>query len=119
VAKRFPDGPDDIDAEAVAQLALIVQGLAWRDLDMPPAYRDTLVVDSLARVVYELEPPVRSGDLDADHWSLLDDATVLRMVDSEHPEVEEVLDAIATGHPVGHVRKAAKKAIHKRRSSEA
>ncbi|HVN12828.1 MAG TPA: hypothetical protein VMT69_12100, partial [Kineosporiaceae bacterium] len=95
VAKRFPDGPDDIDEDAVAQLAVVVQGLAWRDLEMPPAYRRTLVVDSLARAVFELEPPVRSGDVDADHWSLLDEATVLRMVDCEHPEVDVVLDAIA------------------------
>ena len=48
---------------------------------------------------FGMEPPVRSGDLDADHWSLLDDVTVLRMVDSEHPEVDVVLEAIATGHP--------------------
>jgi hypothetical protein len=119
VARRFPDSLDDIDDDAVAQLAVVAQGIAWRDLDMPPAYRDTLVVESLARAVFGLEPPVRSGDLDADHWSLLDDATVLRMVDSEHPEVDVVLQAIATGHPAGRVRKAAKKAIHKRRTARA
>jgi hypothetical protein len=120
VAKRFPEGLDDLDDmddDALAELAVVVQGLAWRDLEMPPAYRDTLVVDSLARAVFELEPPVRSGDVDADHWSLLDEATVLRMVDSGHPEVDVVLDAIGTGHPAGRVRKAARKAVHKRRTA--
>jgi len=33
---------------------------------------------------------------------------------SAHPEVDTVVAAIATGHPAGRLRKAAKKVLHKR-----
>ena len=56
----------------------------------------------------------RLHNVDPDYWSLLDESTVLRMQESAHPEVDEVLAAIATGHPAGRLRKAAKKVMHKR-----
>jgi hypothetical protein len=105
---------EELGDEAVAEVVAATQGLAWRGLDMVPPERDVLVVDSLARAVLDLEEPVRSEDVDSEYWSLLDEPTVNRMTGSEHPETDAVLRAIATGHPAGRIRKAAKKALHKR-----
>jgi hypothetical protein len=41
---------------------------------------------------------VRATDVEPGFWSLLDDATVLRMAGVAHPEVGVVLPAIVTGH---------------------
>jgi hypothetical protein len=108
------DGPEGMDVQAGTALLSVVKGLAWRESDLPPAERDVLVVDALARVVLDVEPPVRAEDVDPDYWSLLDETTVLRMQESAHPDADGVLAAIGTGHPAGRLRKAAKKALHKR-----
>jgi len=108
------DDPDGVDEETSMAMLSVVNGLAWRDADLPPAERDVLVVDALARVVLDLEPPVRSDDVHPDYWSLLDESTVVRMQGSRHPEADAVVAAIATGHPAGRLRKAAKKVQHKR-----
>ncbi len=42
---------------------------------------------------------------------------MLRIPGSVHPEVDEVVAAIATGHRARRLRKAAKKVIHKREVS--
>lgn len=79
-----------------------------------------LLVDGLAPLAALVEPPVRTEDLPPEAWemaeALLTQAEVWR---HPHPELCAVLDAIGTGHPVGRIRKAAKKAAHKARISRA
>jgi hypothetical protein len=106
--------PEGVDEETAMEVMTAVQGLSWRELDLPPSERDLLLVESLARAVFGLEPPVRPDDVEPGYWSLLDDVAVLRMARVAHPEVDVVLESIATGHPAGRVRKAAKKVLHQR-----
>jgi hypothetical protein len=112
------DSPEGVDEETAMEVMTAVQGLSWRELDLSPGERDLLVVESVARAVFGLESPVRATDVEPGFWSLLDDVTVLRMAGVPHPEVGVVLPAIATGHPAGRVRKAAKKVMHKRATAD-
>src|SRR4051794_38643937 len=104
----------DLDEETGDELRAAVHGLAWLGLDLPVGERDVLVVESLARVTFDVEEPVRTEDVGSAYWSIVDEPTVVRLTGSEHPEADAVLGAVATGHPAGRIRKAAKKALHKR-----
>ena len=105
---------DDLDEETGDELRAAVHGLAWLTLDPPTGERDVLVVESLARVAFAVEEPVRTEDVGSAYWSIVDEPTVVRLTGSRHPEADAVLRAVATGHPAGRIRKAAKKALHKR-----
>jgi hypothetical protein len=103
------------DAEGLAALRSATGPLAWRTAHLPPGDEEVLLVETFARSLAGLEPPVRRDELDDDAWLAVDEAAVLRMAAAPHPELLFVLDAIGTGHPQGRVRKAAKKAAHKHR----
>jgi hypothetical protein len=56
---------------------------------------------------------VRRDDVPPRLWKLLDEVTLARLTKVRHPELIVALEAIATGHPSGRIRKAAKRAGHK------
>jgi hypothetical protein len=103
------------DAEALAALRSAAGPLGWRNAELLPGDDELLLVETFARVLDGMEPPIRRDDLDDDIWLAADDAAVPRMAAVPHPQLLFVLDAIGTGHPQGRVRKAAKKAAHKHR----
>ncbi len=108
------DSLNELDEETGDELRAAVHGLAWLALDLPVGERDVLVVETLARVTFAAEEPVRTEDVGSAYWSIVDEPTVVRLTGSEHLEADDVLRAVATGHPAGQIRKAAKKALHKR-----
>ncbi|MGZ4625887.1 MAG: hypothetical protein ACXV3S_06280 [Kineosporiaceae bacterium] len=93
----------------------MLDGLGWRLGDLPPHEQDLLIVESFARLMAAVEPPIRRDDLPPSYWEVVDEAAVLRLAATGHPELLDVLDAIGSGHPQGRVRKAAKKAAHELR----
>jgi hypothetical protein len=103
------------DPSALERLRLALHGFGWLDGDFSRAERDLLIVETYARALDGLTPPVRSDDLEPAVWEQVDDVAVPRLATSGHPDAVLVLDALGTGHPIGRVRKAAKKAAHKHR----
>jgi hypothetical protein len=85
------------------------------DPALAPAELQLIVVETMAAVLSGLAPPVRTDDLPEDAWTLVDELDLTTAWRLEHPELLDVLDAVASGHPAGRVRKAAKKAAHKAR----
>ncbi len=116
VFERRRPGPEALgdlpEAEAVRW---VLDGLGWRLGDLPPHEQDLLIAESFARLMAAVEPPIRRDDLPPSYWEVVDEAAVLRLAATDHPELLDVLDAIGSGHPQGRVRKAAKKAAHKLR----
>lgn len=93
--------------------------LAGRDAapNLPPHLRQWAVLEGLAVAV-------DSGALDDEDtagqiWEMVDaDADLDTAWRSPHPQLIEILDAVATQHPKGRTRKAAKKALFKARQRE-
>jgi hypothetical protein len=92
-----------------------------RVLEGDPAEADQedalwLTIDALAAMFEFADEPVHPSDLPDEVWELVEERFDLDgLWRHEHPELLVVLDGIASGHPRGRVRKAAKKARHKAR----
>ncbi len=116
--ERDPDAlgrPDPPDNPAIAALGALTEGFGWEAADLSAQERDLMVVETVAAAVGDMPPPVHTDDLDPSLWNLVDEAGVPRLALTVHPERLQVLEALGSGHPVGRVRKAAKKAVHKLR----
>jgi hypothetical protein len=104
----------------VPQLAALhdaFSGLGWLHAELSTADRDVMIVERLAIVVEDADEPLRADDLPAALWKVIDEATLARLERVEHRELLQALDAIGTGHPSGKIRKAAKKAAHRARTT--
>jgi hypothetical protein len=74
-----------------------------------------MVVETLAAALDGAPAPVHTDELEPSLWALVDEDGVPGLALTVHPQRLEVLGALGSGHPVGRVRKAAKKAAHKLR----
>jgi hypothetical protein len=111
---------DDPVLAAYAQVLLTEPG---QPVQLPPHLQQWTALEAVAVFLeseaLEEDDPTHDADSLAALWQIVEENADLGSAwASSHPQLSDILDAIATRHPKGRIRKAARKALFKTRNRQ-